>query len=333
MSLRKRYASSTDVARLAGVSQSAVSRSFKPGGSVSAEMRRKIAAAAEALDYKPSLIPRIMLTERSGLVAVIIGRLDNPFYATILEKFTSGLEALGYQPVVVAADSGYKLDDAIQRLASYRVDAILSPLAILSAEAHRSLARLMIPVVSLNTRIGSNCESTISCDNHAAGRAIVDVFAEAGCRRLGFVCGPADSPAADERRAGFLERAKELRLRAPRIASGDFRYEGGLTAARELLRGTVTPDAIFCANDLLALGVIDAAREEFGLRVPEALKVAGFDDIPAASWKAYELTTFVQDAETITTHALAVLGRAMASPAPHSERIVLPVRLLKRRSA
>ena len=155
MSQRKRYASSTDVARLAGVSQSAVSRSFKPGASVSAEMRRKIAAAAEALDYKPSLIPRIMLTERSGLVAVIIGRLDNPCYATILERFAIGLEALGHQLVVVAADSGYKLDDAIQRLASYRVDAVLSPLAILSAEAHRSLARLRIPVVSLNTRIAS----------------------------------------------------------------------------------------------------------------------------------------------------------------------------------
>ena len=329
----KRYASSIDVARLAGVSQSAVSRSYKPGGSVSAEMRRKIEAAAEALDYKPSLIPRIMLTERSGLVAVIIGRMDNPFYATVLEKFTTGLERLGYQPVVVAADSGHKLDDAIQRLARYRVDAVLSPLAILSADAHRSLARLRIPVISFNTRIGSDCESTVNCDNHGAGRAIVDVFAAAGCRRLGFVCGPPDSPAADERLAGFRERARELRLRAPQVASGDFRYEGGVTAARLLFRRNATPDAIFCANDLLALGVIDTVRSEFELSVPDTVRVAGFDDIPAAAWRAYELTTFVQDAAAMTEHALEILGRALADPAHQSECVVLPVRLQKRGSA
>ncbi len=333
MSSRKRYSSSTDVARLAGVSQSAVSRSFKPGGSVSAEMRRKIKAAAEALDYKPSLIPRIMLTERSGLVAVIIGAMGNPFYAMVLEEFLTGLERLGYQAVVVAADSGHKLDNAIQRLASYRVDAVLSPLAILSAEAHRSLARLRIPVISFNTRIGSGCESTINCDNHAAGRTIVELFAAAGSRRLAFVCGPSDSPAADERLAGFRERARELRLRAPQVASGDFSYEGGVAAARVFFQRNVRPDAIFCANDLLALGVIDTVRSEFGLCIPDQVRIAGFDDIPAAAWKAYELTTFVQDAKAMTERALDILKRALADPTHESECVVLPVCLRKRASA
>ena len=127
-----RYASSTDVARLAGVSQSAVSRTYKPGASVSAETRRKVLEAAEELGYRPSLIPRIMLNHRSYLVAVVIGGMENPFYARVLEEFTTRLQAIGHQVLLVHVDSNHSLDAAIPRLASYRVDAIVSALAVLS---------------------------------------------------------------------------------------------------------------------------------------------------------------------------------------------------------
>ena len=105
-----RYASSTDVARLAGVSQSAVSRTYKPGGSVSAETRRKVLAAAEQLGYRPSLIPQIMLNHRSYLVAIVIGGMYNPFYAKVLEEFTVKLQAIGHQVLLVHVDSDHSLD-------------------------------------------------------------------------------------------------------------------------------------------------------------------------------------------------------------------------------
>ena len=105
-----RYSSSTDVARLAGVSQSAVSRTYKPGGSVSAETRRKVLAAAEQLGYRPSLIPQIMLNHRSYLVAIVIGGMYNPFYAKVLEEFTVKLQATGHQVLLVHVDSGHSLD-------------------------------------------------------------------------------------------------------------------------------------------------------------------------------------------------------------------------------
>jgi DNA-binding LacI/PurR family transcriptional regulator len=330
MTKRKRYASSTDVARLAGVSQSAVSRAYKPGASVSPATRSKILAAAATLNYRPSLIPRIMLTNRSNLVAVVIGGMYNPFNAAVLEQFTIGLEQQGHQALLVHADSGYMLDEAIPRLASYRVDAIMSPLAVLSSDADAEFRQLHIPIISFNTPVRSEWVSTVCCDNEAAGREVVDLFVEGGARRFGFVCGPEDSPAAEERLQGFRKRLQELGLPAPRIARGDFRYEGGLEAAHALLRMRLRPDAVFCANDLLALGVIDVARRDFGIRVPEDLMVAGFDDIPAASWKAYDLTTFVQDAEAMTQQALEILRRALAQHDHQSERIVLPARLIER---
>ncbi|HYI03556.1 MAG TPA: LacI family DNA-binding transcriptional regulator, partial [Reyranella sp.] len=120
-----RYASSTDVAHLAGVSQSSVSRTYKQGASVSAETRRKVLEAAQQLGYRPSLIPQIMLTHRSYLVAIVIGGMYNPFYATVLEQFASRLQAGGWQVLLLHVDSGHSLDAAIPRLASYRVDAIV----------------------------------------------------------------------------------------------------------------------------------------------------------------------------------------------------------------
>lgn len=328
----KRYASSTDVARLAGVSQSAVSRTYKEGGSVSSETRAKVLAAAAALDYRPSFIPRIMLTQRSNLVAVVVGGMYNPFYARVLEEFTTRLQQSGHQVLLVHADSGHKLDDAIPRLVSYRVDAIVSALAILSAEAADKLASLRIPTVSFNTPVHNQWISSVCCDNQAAAREIADLFVDRGARRLGFITGPDDSPASQERQAGFLDQARARGCPEPIVVRGDFRYERGVAAAHELLSGRSRPDALFCANDLTAIGAMDAARD-LCLRIPEDLMVAGFDDIPAAAWSAYDLTTVIQDAGAMTTEALAILKRAFETQrGAGNECVVLPARVVVRGS-
>lgn len=332
LSGRKRYASSVDVAKLAGVSQSAVSRTYKPGGSVAPETRSRVLAAAAALNYSPSLIPRIMLTQRSNLIAVVIGGMYNPFYAAVLDEFTVGLERLGHQALLIHSDSGHRLDDTIPRLASYRVDAIISPLAILSPAADRHLARLKIPTISFNAPIHSEWVSTVCCDNVGAARAMVDLFIRRGARRFGFVRGPKGSLAAEERLSGFREGLRARGLPLPRVVPGDFRYESGTAAGQALLGKPSRPDAVFCANDLMAMGLMDIARQRFGLRIPEDLMIAGFDDIAPASWSSYDLTTVVQDAGLMTQAALEVLKRALSDPDHRSERILLEGQLIERRS-
>ena len=263
-------------------------------------------AAAETLGYRPSLIPQIMRDHRSYLVAVVVGGLYNPFYARVLEEFARQLQAVGKQVLLVHVDSGHSLDEAIPKLASYRVDAVVSALAVLSSEAADALAGLRIPVVAFNTVVKNEWVSTVSCANRAAGEAIADLFVARGARTFGFVTGPAESPASSERLHGFRDRLLENGYRDLRLAAGNFRYEGG-AQAYEVLRGEgPLPEAMFCANDLMAMGMIDRIRGARDRRIPDDMMIAGFDGIPPSGWKAYDLTTFEQDAVTMVERAIEI---------------------------
>jgi DNA-binding LacI/PurR family transcriptional regulator len=333
MSHGKRYASSTDVARLAGVSQSAVSRVYRPDTSVSPEMRRKVLAAAAELDYRPSAIPRIMLTHRSNLVAIVIGGMYNPFYATVLERFTVRLQDAGHQALLVHVDSGHSLDAAIPRLASYRVDAIVSALSVLSPRSAEELARFRIPVVSFNTAVNNEWVSSVCCDNLGAAREMADHLLASGAVRFGYISGPANSPANQERLAGFRDRLAERGVTQVETVGTAFDYATGYAAAIEMFSRPDRPDAVFCANDLLAIGAIDALRKEVGLQAPGDVLVAGFDDIPASSWAGYDLTTFVQDGARMVDEAMAILKASMGlHEQAGNVRVVVPARLVERRT-
>jgi DNA-binding LacI/PurR family transcriptional regulator len=327
-----RYASSTDVARLAGVSQATVSRTYRPGTSVSEATRAKVLAAAEALGYRPSLIPQIMRDHRSWLVAVVVGGLYNPFYARVLEAFARQLQAVGNQVLLVHVDSGHSFDAAIPKLASYRVDAVVSALAVLSGEAAAALARLCIPVVAFNTSVKNEWVSTVSCANREAGAAIADLFAAGGARTFGYVTGPVESPASADRLDGFRARLRAQGVGDVRVATGDFHYEGGVRALRAMAGEGPLPEAMFCANDLMAMGAIDAIRATGG-RVPGDVMVAGFDGIPAAAWGAYDLTTFEQDAEAMVARAVEIVTATAATHrSPGGIAVTVAPRLVERGS-
>ncbi len=334
MATSKKFASSIDVARLAGVSQSQVSRTYQKNGSVSDKTRAKVLAAAAALDYRPNAIPRIMLTHRSHLVAVVTGGLSNPFNATALEALTARLQASGWQPLLVHVDSGHSIDSAIPRFASYRVDAVISALAVLSRDAADELARIGIPVISFNTPRSNEWVSSVSSDNVAAGRAVAGLFVSRGASRCGFISGPVDSPASIERWTGFRDRLKELCNSPPLwLDGGAFTYEAGRRAILAAAPDRGLPDAIFAANDLIALGAMDELRRHRDCNVPGDVMIAGCDDIPSSSWDSYDLTTMAQDIPAMVDAAMTMLSAVTASPVEgHSERVVIPTRLVERGS-
>ncbi|HMR33341.1 MAG TPA: LacI family DNA-binding transcriptional regulator [Geminicoccaceae bacterium] len=330
MSDHKKFASSIDVARLAGVSQSAVSRTYKPGGRVSAETRRRVLEAADRLGYRPSLIPRIMLTHRSYLVAIAIGGMYNPFNSAVLEQFTMKLQATGYQVLLVHVDSGDSLDTIMPRLASYRVDAIFVARAILTSRSAEEVAKFRIPIISFHTPLRSDWVSSVCCDNATGGRLVADLFADRGARSPAYVAGVPTGFATQERWASFRRRWIERGGTEPVLAEGEYRYEGGVQAAERLLVAAGRPDAVFCANDLVAIGVIDTARR-LGLRVPEDLMVAGFDDIAAAGWAAHDLTTLVMDGPAMVDESLEILRIATSDGLPPKGiHKVVPTRLIER---
>ncbi len=328
----RRYVSSTEVARLAGVSQSAVSRTFTPGASVSAATREKVLNAARALGYRPNFLPQALMSNRSRLVAVAVGAVTNPFYAAVLEQFTTALQDAGQQVVLIQLDSDYALDAVIDRIAGYRVDALVSALTVLSAATARALADLRIPVVCFNGRIRAPWVSSVSLDNLAAGAAAADHLLDAGGRRFAFLGGPPDSPAAADRQDGFIRQLHRIRQDAPLVLPGDFSYGAGLAAAERLVRSAPLPDAVACANDLMALGLLDGLRRA-GLHAPGDMLVLGYDNIGIDAWAPYELTSFDQDVPDMIRRTLRlILDESAAAEARRGVLETVPARLLVRRT-
>lgn len=308
----KKYPSSTEVAKLAGVSQSAVSRTFTAGASVSERTRKKVIKAAEALGYSPNILPKILLTNRSRLVAIVIGEMSNPYYARVLEEFSRVLQDQGNQVLLCAVDHGEYVDDAIPSLAGYRVDGIITAHPILSEEAAAQCEKIGVPIVLFNGRVRSNWVSSVCCDNSAAGRDVADLFLKYGAKRFGYIAGGQETLANQERSAGFINRLKENGISDIESISGNFRYDDGYQAALKLMEQKRPPQAIFCANDMMAFGAIDALRHEAGVRVPQEVMVAGFDDIPVAAWASYSLTTVRQEVEQMVQAAVQILQRKAA---------------------
>ncbi|MGH1574596.1 LacI family DNA-binding transcriptional regulator [Methylobacterium sp. P31] len=326
----KRFPTSAEVARLAGVSQSAVSRTFTPGASVSAQTREKVLAAAKTLGFQPSLIPKIMLTNRSGLVAIMTGGLESAFYARVVQTFAARLREAGNQVVLVPVDSDYTLDAVSVRLAQYRVDAIVSALAVLTREAAEILSASRIPVVSFNTPVTAARVGSVGSDQVLGGRRAATLLHRRGVRHPAFIAGPADSPASTERLYGFRQEASRLGLPDPRVAGQAYTYEAGAAAAAHLLSsGSV--HGLFCVNDLCALGAIDTLRQA-GLRVPGDVRVIGYDDIPSAALAAYDLTSFDQDVPALVETALAMIARLSRAEELAGERVLIPPRLVERGS-
>ncbi len=331
MKRTRRYPSSTDVARLAGVSQSAVSRAFSEGKSISEVTSRKVFDAAEKLGYSPNFIPRILLNHRSGLVAVVISGTANPFYARALEAFTVALQDTGRQVLLVHVESDHSLDGIVPRLASYRVDAIVSALPVLSREAARAFAKVSIPTISFNTPIKNRWVTSVCSDSAGGASMVADLFVARGARSFAYISGPAGSHANRERLRGYRGRLREHGFNSVALAAGNFLYEGGFKAALALTAHAPLPDAIFCANDLMAIGALDAFRGRLGLRVPEDMLVAGYDDVPEASWAAYDLTTVVQNAHAMVEEAMSILESMMTSSKSAGGVVrVVPSRLVER---
>jgi DNA-binding LacI/PurR family transcriptional regulator len=327
----RRYPSSTDVARLAGVSQSAVSRAFSGGKRVSEETSRKVFEAAEKLGYSPNFIPRILLKHRSHLVAVVISGTSNPFYALALEEFTKALQKTGNQVLLVHVDSGHSLDGVMPKLASYRVDAFVSALPVLSAEAALAFARVKIPTISFNTPISNLWVASVCADSAGGAGVVADLFMARGARSFAFIAGSEGSHASNERLRGYKNRLLEFGFAQVEIATGEFHYDGGFNAVLGFQKRGPMPEAIFCANDLMAIGAIDALRRIVGLRVPQDVLVAGFDDVPEASWGAYDLTTVVQDVPSMVTEAMSILQSMMSSSGSAGGILrVVPGRLIER---
>ncbi|MDX6748888.1 LacI family DNA-binding transcriptional regulator [Geminicoccaceae bacterium 1502E] len=324
---------SIDVARRAGVSASAVSRAFTEGAYISKELKARVMAAARELAYEPNPLARGLITRRSGMVALLMDELSNPFYPEALQAFGSELHRRGKRVMLFTPAPGEPLEDVLPQALRYSVDGIVVASAHVTSALAEAARSAPTPVVLFNRMLEHGGLSAVTCDNHAAADLVARLLAGAGHRRPAFIAGLETASTSIQRERGFAAGLQKAGLGAPRRVGGGYTYQGGYAAALELCRGGETPDAIFAANDIMALGVVDALRRELGLNVPDDVSVVGFDDIPAASWPSYDLTTMRQPLRAMVSETVQLLEDQLESAYPKATTVTLPGRLIRRGSA
>lgn len=303
--MEKNY-TSQDVAQIAGVSQSTVSRVFAGNTNVSEKKRKKILAAAEQLDYKPNAQARSLITRKTMMVGIIMRNLRDPFYSAVLEIFHTRLSPLGYQLIFINSENEEIQESEIAKLLEYNVEGVIVTDALLSAEAAKKLKRYGIVSILFNRYTDNLDSSAVYCDNYMAAKQIATYLVEMGHKSFAFISGPAHTSTTIDRLKGFKEVLNERNITDLTIESGSYTYESGFKSAQELVTRNKNIDCIFCGNDIIALGVMDAVRL-VGLKIPEDMSIVGFDNIRMLGWTPYPLTTWEQPLEDMVTSTVELL--------------------------
>lgn len=326
-------ATAHDVARLAKVSQAAVSRTFTKGASVSEQTRQKVLEAARALGYRPNMAARSLITKRSGMIGVVVPGLENSFYAVALQTLSAELSRNGYRAMLFTSPLGKQSDPVLEEVLRYQVDGLVLVSVSLSSAFADECRQTSVPVVLLNRRTQSGTASSVTGNNVAGSRRIAEFLLAGGHRHLAFVAGLEDSSTSQEREAGFSGFLREAGFDAPSRQVGGYTAEGAVLATRALLSADDPPDAIFYANDHMALAGLNTARAEFGIDVGRSLSIVGFDDTDLAAWPMLSLTTFQQPVREMATRAATRVLAEIAGSATGIVHDIVGGHLIVRNSA
>lgn len=317
------------VAEKAGVSRSAVSRTFTDGASVSDATRRKVVEAADALGYHVNHLAR-GLRERSNIVCLVVANLTTHIRAHLVDVLTSKLQAAGRITMVINTGTDTEsVSRALRQTLNYRADATV----VLSGAPPASLIETCLAngqqVILINRDERLSGSSNLGVDNALAGREAFFLLQRAGCQRLGVVTSDTHTASLVERERAFVEAAAAAGFTVSVTEVGPSDYAEGQKAARLVFGRSQAPDGVFCVTDLLALGFMDTARQDFALSIPEDICVIGFDNIEQAGWDAYRLTTFAQPLDLIADEVLELLMHD--APVPDSTRhLIEPIPVWRR---
>jgi LacI family transcriptional regulator len=320
---------SHDVARAAGVSQPTVSRALRDDAGVADATRRRVRQVAAELGYVRSQRGRSLSMRATGQIGIVIRDLANPFYLQLLEALNRALHEVDLRMLVLTPDDDNRVP--LERLVDGALDGALLTTTELGSSLPRELARRQFPFVLLNREVDDAPGDVCVADNVRGGELVAAEFALLGHRRIGAVFGPQSTSTGRDREQGFRAglAAAGLELPAERWRRGPFDFDFGHAAALELL--AAEPTAIFCANDVLAIGAYNGLRSR-GLRVPQDVTLVGFDDIAIAAWEVFELTTVSQHLEQMVQTSTELLLDRIADPDLPPRRVVLPATFIHRKS-
>jgi DNA-binding LacI/PurR family transcriptional regulator len=287
-----------DIAQAAGVSHSTVSRALSDSPLVKAETKARIQRLAHEMGYSPDARARSLVMGQTRTVGVVVTSIADPFIASVVQAIESAAHDQGYAVILCSSNSAPEREiAAVEMLQSKRVDGVIVASSRIGALYQEHLERLSVPIVLINShsKYSEHYTYAVSVDNRQGGYLATAHLAQLGHRRIAYVARPSDHSSNLERQEGYRQALTGAGLPyAPSLVTPcSGRVESGAQVLPQLLALPEPPSAVFCYNDLTAIGLLHAAREA-GLTLPGDLAVVGFDDIPLASYVCPPLTTVAQ---------------------------------------
>lgn len=317
---------SFEVAELAQISRSTVSRALAGDPRISKATRERVLAAAAELGYQPNLIARGLKNSTTGIIGVVVTDLNNPYHAHALQLLIEKMGLKHLAPLVFVGNTAEGAEHAIERLMSYQVDAVIALAAPFLEHVIEACLTRSKPLVLMNRYDGSEPVSAVGGDGGAAGRLVADHLVSCRARRFAFFAGEDRTGISWEREQGFSERLKELGHAIDVTISAPYTYRAAVVAAHEMLRKK--PDAVFCANDTLAIALMDAARSTGG-QMP---LIVGYDNSTFAQWPIYDLTSVDQNLDEMTTRTVEIAIAIAREPKRAPDRQMIQPSLVVRGS-
>ncbi len=324
---------SAEVAARAGVSQSAVSRVFTPGASASGGTVEKVRKAAAELGYRPNVLARAMVSGKSRIIGLVVAYLDNQFYPEALQKLSNALQKQGYHVLIfMAGQSAGDIGAVVEEILDYQVDGIIAASVALSSDLTERCRAAGVPMVLFNRAQDDPHMSAVTSDNIAGGAKVAAFLLAGGHRRIGYIAGWEGASTQRDREAGFVQRLEAAGVHLHAREVGNFRMDDAHEAVLRMFT-TDPPDAVFVANDHMAFSVMDTVRFELNLNVPGDVSVVGYDDVPAAGWPAYDLTTVRQPANRMVAETVEILLSKIKAADTPARRVAIDGPLVLRGSA
>lgn len=322
---------SRDVARLAGVSQATVSRVMSAYPGLTSTTRAKVRAAMDELGYVPHAGAQLMKTRRSNTIGVVVGDLANPFYAEILDELTKELNRAGMRAVVWNA-GGESHDDALTAIRERSVDGVVFTTATEDSVELKAAVEQHSPLVLINRIVdGLDCDKVAS-SNDTGGAAVANFLVAHRRTRAAFIGALDQASTSRDRARGFLTRMKEAGhpVHARNRFHGDFSQDFGAAAMSKLFERKNPPEAVFCANDYLALGALNTLKS-LG-RSTEECWIIGYDDVDMAAWPLFDLTTVRQPSREMAQAGTQLLLQRISLPGLPYTTIEFPCELIVRKT-
>lgn len=311
------------------MSQPTVSRALRGDPRVAEATRQRVEHAARRLGYILSNRGRSLSTRRTDRIGVVVEDLDNPFYLELLDALHQRFELSGVRMIVFTPRRDGQ--DSGERLLDGAIDGAILTTTHLDSPLPGRLRERGFPFALLNRVTDDDTITSCSVNNHQGAVLITADVLRAGHRSIGAIFGPATTSTGRDRESGIREVLADgnARLRAEFTRRGRFTYDSGYHGMREICAGRERPTAVLCANDVVAIGAINAARA-LGLAVPGDVSVVGFDDIGMASWEVFRLTTVRQHLRQMAATAVDLVLALVDDPHAPARRVMLPAEVVHR---